>query len=102
MLLDSTVKFLQTTVYMDDTTHRILDAKPIEKKVRNSDKTLLRSGVYASGIIATLEDNHDVVLFDTGIGHAGEFIDQILAHRHDNTPMPIIMSDALSNTKPSC
>ncbi|MFT6122236.1 MAG: hypothetical protein ACJASG_000759 [Oleiphilaceae bacterium] len=87
--------------YMDDTTHRILDATPIEKKVRGRDKTQLRSGVYASGIIATFENNHDVVLFDTSIGHAGEFIDQILAHRHDNTPMPIIMSDALGSNKPS-
>ncbi|WP_244885028.1 IS66 family transposase [Glaciecola punicea] len=87
--------------YMDDTTHRILDATPIEKKVRGSDKTQLRSGVYASGIIATLESDHDVVLFDTSIGHAGEFIDQILTHRHENTPVPIIMSDALGSNKPS-
>jgi hypothetical protein len=87
--------------YMDDTTHRILDAKPIEKKVRNSDKTQMRSGVYASGIIATLEDNHDVVLFDTSIGHAGEFIDVILTHRNENTPIPIIMSDALGSNKPT-
>jgi transposase len=82
-------------------TNRILDAKPIEKKVRNSDKTQLRSGVYASGIIATLEDNHDVVLFDTSIGHAGEFIYAILAHRHETTPVPIIMSDALGSNKPT-
>lgn len=87
--------------YMDDTTHRILDAKPIEKKVRNSDKTQLRSGVYASGIIATLENNHDVVLFDTSIGHAGEFIDTILAYRGENSPVPIIMSDALGSNKPT-
>ena len=87
--------------YMDDTTHRILDAKPIEKKVRNSDKTQMRSGVYASGIIATLEDNHDVVLFDTSIGHAGEFIDQILSLRDENIPMPIIMSDALGSNTPT-
>lgn len=90
-----------THYYMDDTTHRILNAKPIEKKVRNSDKPQMRSGVYASGIIATLEDNHDVVLFDTSIGHAGEFIDAILAHRHENVPMPIIMSDALASNKPT-
>jgi transposase len=32
--------------YLDDTTHRILDARPIEKKVRNSDKTQLRTAVY--------------------------------------------------------
>lgn len=81
--------------------HRILDTKPIEKKVRNSDKTQMRSGVYASGIIATLENNHDVVLFDTNIGHAGEFIDAILAYRDENSLVPIIMSDALGSNKPT-
>jgi transposase len=39
--------------YLADTTHRILDARPIEKKVRNSDKTQRRTGVYTSGVMAT-------------------------------------------------
>lgn len=39
--------------YIDDTTNRILDAKPIEKPVRNSDKMRTRTGVYTSGVIAT-------------------------------------------------
>ena len=62
---------------IDDTTHRILDAKPIEKKRRNSDKIHLRSGVYTSGVIATTKHHQDIVLFETNIGHAGEFTDSI-------------------------
>lgn len=87
--------------YLDDTTHRILDQTSIEKKVRNSDKTRLRTGVYTSGVIATLADNRDIVLFETNIGHAGEFIDSILHKRDKNCAPPIIMSDALPSNRPT-
>jgi transposase len=87
--------------YLDDTTHRILDAEPIEKKARNSDKMKMRCGVYTSGIIATTQAHHSIVLFETNIGHAGEFIDIILKQRGKESPKPIIMSDALSSNQPT-
>jgi transposase len=86
---------------IDDTTHRILDAKPIEKKMRNSDKTPLRSGVYTSGVIATTKANQHIVLFETNIGHAGETIDSILLKRSQSSTQPIIMSDALASNRPT-
>lgn len=86
--------------YLDDTSNRILDQTPIEKPVRNSDKTRERSGVYSSGLVATLSDGHNIVLYQTNIGHAGEFIDEILSQR--NSPLqPLLMSDALSSNRPS-
>ena len=87
--------------YLDDTTHRILDAKPIEKKVRNSNKTQRRTGVYTSGVIATTTAAQSIVLFETNIGHAGEFIDRILQERARGQTMPIIMSDALASNRPT-
>lgn len=87
--------------YLDDTTNRILDAKPVEKKVRNSDKTRLRTGVYTSGVIATIADNRSIVLFETNIGHAGEFIDSILHKRSQSCANPVIMSDALASNRPT-
>lgn len=87
--------------YLDDTTHRILDQTSIEKKVRNSDKTQRRTGVYTSGVIATTADNRDIVLFETNIGHAGEFIDSILHKRNQGSAKPIIMSDALPSNRPT-
>ena len=87
--------------YLDDTTNRILDAKPIEKKARNSDKMRTRTGVYTSGVIATLTDNRDIVLFETNIGHAGEFIDSILHKRRQSCAKPLIMSDALASNRPT-
>lgn len=86
---------------IDDTTHRILDAKPVAKKVRSSDKTQMRSGVYTSGVMATTTDNHSIVLFETNIGHAGEFIDSILQQRSAELAKPILMSDALASNRPS-
>jgi transposase len=87
--------------YLDDTTNRILDQKPIEKKIRNSDKTRVRKGIYTSGVIATTADGSSIVLFETNIGHAGEFIDSILINRAATSVTPIIMSDALTSNKPS-
>ena len=87
--------------YLDDTTHRILNQTSIVKQQRNSDKTRVRTGVYTSGIIATTAQNKDIVLFETNIGHAGEFIDSILTHRAASSLEPLLMSDALSSNKPT-
>ena len=87
--------------YLDDTTNRILDQKPIIKKQRNSDKTRLRTGIYTSGVIATTLDDQHIVLFQTDIGYAGEFIDSILSKRNMENPPPLLMCDALPSNKPS-
>ena len=86
--------------YLDDTTHRILEQAPIEKKKRNSNVMQKRTGIYASGIIASTKDQ-DIVLFQTNIGHAGEFIDELLALRPPDQPNPILMSDALASNNPT-
>ena len=86
--------------YLDDTTHRILDQTSVEKKKRNSDKMQTRTGLYTSGIIATNEQ-HDIILFQTNIGHAGEFIDELLEKRQPDKPPPILMSDCLSSNNPT-
>lgn len=86
--------------HLDDTTHRILEQAPIEKKKRGSDKMQTRTGLYASGIIATTGDK-DIILFQTNIGHAGEFIDELLDKRQADKPPPILMSDALSSNNPT-
>ena len=89
--------------YLDDTTHRILEAKPVEK-TRNG-VTRLRTGVYASAVLAIVNQQHAeraacerrVVLFQTNIGHAGEWMDEILGQRTAGLGAPIVMSDALSS-----
>jgi len=71
------------------------------KPQRKTKKLQKRTGVYASGLIATLENERHIVLFQTNIGHAGEWIDEILEKRDPGQAPPILMSDALSSNKPS-
>jgi len=51
--------------------------------------------------MATLASGAEILLFQTNIGHAGEWIDQILKDRPPDAPIPIIMCDALSRNFPS-
>jgi hypothetical protein len=91
--------------HIDDTGNRILSETSVEKPNRNGKGTRQRSGIYSSCLIATLSSNADgqqrqAVLFNTNIGHAGEWIDEILAGRDSALPIPLVMSDALSSNKP--
>jgi transposase len=74
--------------YLDDTTNRILDAKSVEKKARNSEKRITRTGVYTSGVIATLADNRHIVLFETNIGHAGNSLTVFCTSAVNPAPNP--------------
>ncbi|HET8706744.1 MAG TPA: IS66 family transposase, partial [Pseudomonadales bacterium] len=82
---------------MDDTTNKILDEKGFVFCKIDSKKNVARTGVYTSGIIATLQDDKTIVLFKTNVGHAGEFADEILRNRSANLPAVITLSDALNN-----
>jgi hypothetical protein len=85
---------------IDDTGHRILAETSAEKPGRNGKGTRTRTGIYASGVIATLTDEHQIVLFKTNIGHAGEWLDEVLSARQEGLLRPIVMSDALSSNTP--
>ena len=83
--------------YIDDTANLILDQESITKKNRSDGKERLRTGVNSSGLIAQTEHGHPILLFDTCIGHAGEFLDDILQLRSSGLSPPLVMSDALSS-----
>ena len=88
-------------IYIDDTNNRILDSKPEERPKRNGKGTQMRSGIYTSGLIAITDTGKKIYLYNTGLGHAGEFLDEILRLRETSLPPPIIMSDALSRNLPT-
>lgn len=67
---------------LDDTPNRILEQQPEERANRNGQGTRVRSGVYSSGLVAYTEDDREIVLFETSLGHAGEFIDSLLKMRN--------------------
>ena len=87
--------------YLDDTTNRITNSDPIMKKKRGTNTEKLRTGIHTSGLIAVLEDGRQIILFKTGIQHAGEHFDQILEMRPDNAGTFTYMSDALTSNNPT-
>ena len=87
--------------HLDDTTNRILNQGPTQKPDRKTGQLKTRSGIYTSGVMATLASGAEILLFQTNIGHAGEWIDQILKDRPPDAPIPILMCDALSRNFPS-
>ena len=82
---------------LDDTRNRILEQKPELRDKPNGKGQVLRMGVYSSGLIAQLADGHEVVLFETSLGHAGEHLGSILKLRPPGLAPPLTMSDALSS-----
>lgn len=87
--------------YIDDTTNRVLSQGPIDKPDRRSGKPTKRSGLYTSAAIAQLAGGQRCVLYQTNIGHAGEWLDEILRGRPPTAPPPMVMSDASSANRPS-
>ena len=96
---------------IDDTHHRILDQKPQMLEViakpeahtkednqenKESQKSTLRKGVFCSGLIAQCLDDHDIILFETSLGHAGEHLHSLLKKRDHTLTKPLLMCDALS------
>ena len=86
---------------LDDTHNMILDQVPEMRKERNGNGERLRTGVYSSGLIAKTIDEQEIVLFCTSLGHAGEFIDEILTMRTEGLPKPAVIGDALSANVPT-
>ena len=86
---------------LDDTHNRILEQQPEYREKRNGKGTQLRTGVYSSGLIALTAQGHEIVLFETSLGHAGELLDDVLKHRPANLLPPLTMSDALSSNNPT-
>ena len=82
---------------LDDTHARILSQQPELRDKPNGKGKQERTGVYSSGLIAVLESGHEIVLFDTSLGHAGEHLDKVLKGRAPELPEPLTMSDALSS-----
>ena len=85
---------------VDDTHNRILTQEPELRDRRNGKGQQLRTGIYSSGLIAQLDNGHEIVLFETSLGHAGEHLDSILKKRDPTLPPPRTMSDALSSNTP--
>jgi len=86
---------------IDDTGNRILDQTGKQLPDRRTGKPRHRTGIYSSALMAWTETQQTLVLFNTNIGHAGEWLDEIIQHRPGGLPPPLVMSDALNRNQPS-
>jgi len=88
-------------VYNDDTTMKVLQLTKAQRAAALADDVKgERTGVFTSGIVAT-DDGHKIALFFTGVRHAGENLNAVLARRRADLPPPIQMADGLSRNVPS-
>ncbi len=79
-------------MHNDDTPSTILE---IMKEERSDG----RSGIFTSSIVSQV-DGCIVVLFFSGVDHAGENLAKVLKHRDADRSPPIHMCDALSRNYP--
>jgi transposase len=90
-----------TVVYNDDTTMKVLRLTKAQRAAAlASDEKGERTGIFTSGIVAT-DAGHKIALFFTGVRHAGENLNAVLARRSPDLPAPIQMCDGLSRNIPS-
>jgi len=84
------------TVFNDDTTMRV---GQVREQIRKEEKPK-RTGIFTTGIVAQPPE-HPIALFFTGRQHAGENLQQVLAHRAKELPPPLQMCDGLARNKPT-
>ena len=80
--------------YTDDTGSKILSLMKENKKKDEKDRT----GMHTTGIISK-KDEHECILFFTGIKYSGENFDDFLEGRVTDKPVAF-MSDALNQNNP--
>jgi len=91
-------------LHNDDTTMKIMEYRKARQRAEQADdgkQADERSGVFTSGIVGKLDDNHLIALYFTGKKHAGENLAKVLAKRNAQLPDPIQMCDALSRNVPA-
>lgn len=90
-------------IHNDDTSARVLDLMKENRALEASGEADAgaRTGIFATSIVAVLEDERRVALFFTGRKHAGENAEELLAQRAAELGPPIQMCDALDRNVPS-
>lgn len=78
----------------DDTGVLILTLRSALRPNRKTGVLVERTGSHTTCILAPGES--DIVLYFSGIHHAGEMLDRVLAHRDAQLPPPIVMTDGLA------
>jgi transposase len=86
-------------VHNDDTSMQVLALRKEIDKLEASGETN-RTGIFSTGIVSELVDDHRVALFFTGRQHAGENVTDLLARRAEALDEPMQMCDGLGHNLP--
>jgi transposase len=81
-------------LHADDTGVLILVLRTALRPDRKTGVLVERTGSHTTCILAPGES--DIVLYFSGIHHAGEMLDRVLLHRDSHLPPPIVMTDGLA------
>ena len=81
----------------DDTGATILSKRSAVRPDRRTGELKHRTGCHTTGIIAVDAEDHATVLYFTGIHHAGEVMDMLIANRDAALPPPIFMGDCIES-----
>jgi hypothetical protein len=84
-------------LHNDDTPMRV---QSIMREIAKAGEDAERTGIFTSGIVACLANGVRIVIFMTGLRHAGENFRQILEHRAAGLPKPLLMCDGLARNVP--
>jgi len=87
-----------TVLHNDDTGMVILELFGARRREVLPEEDPDRTGVFTTGVVSVTADGHKAVLFFTGIKHAGENLEEVLAHRAEGLEPPIQMCDGLSSS----
>src|ERR1035438_4661788 len=88
-------------LYNDDTTMKVLQLTKAQRAAALAEDVKgERTGIFTSGIVAT-DAGFKIALFFTGVRHAGENLNAVLARRNADLPAPIQMCDGLSRNIPT-
>ncbi len=91
------------TFFGDDTSALILNERKAMRIQRSTGKLVERTGCHVSCVVAQTSDGHRIAVFRVGIQHTGELMDELLARRDPQLPVPMFMADCLAaNTVTVC
>jgi len=88
----------RSVLHGDDTGVLILMLRSALRPDRKTGVLVERTGSHTTCILAPGEtpEEPDIVLYFSGIHHAGEILDRVLSHRDIQLPPPIVMTDGLA------
>jgi transposase len=86
-------------LHNDDTSMKVLELrKEIDGLVKAGETK--RTGIFSTGVVSQLEENHRIALYFTGRQHAGENLADLLGQRAAALEKPMQMCDGLDRNEP--